>query len=107
MPEFLVLELLKYVNLGVHLLTMWYVLSQLKRGHITAWVWREAWMWLSIAMGFQLIYRIADIWEEPTYWRLVLAGPTTFFLLLGFARLSRLLRTRLVQPVVEKDDQHD
>jgi len=107
MPEYLVLELLKYANLGVHLLAMWYVISQLRRGHITAWVWREAWMWLSLAMCFLLVYRIADIWEEATYWRLVLAGPTTFFLLLGFARLSRLLRTHLPKQVLHKDDHHD
>jgi hypothetical protein len=107
MPELLALELLKYANLGIHVLAMWYVISQLRRGSITAWIWREAWICLSLAMCCMLIYRIADIWEEATYWRLILAAPNTFFLFLGFARLSRLLRTHLSKQVYHKDDHHD
>lgn len=96
MPEFPVLELFKYTNLIVHCLATWCVLHQLRRGHITAWVWREAWIWLLLAMGIILIYRVVDLWEEATNWRLLLAGPMDFCLLLGFARLARLLHRHAI-----------
>jgi len=104
MPEFPVLELFKYTNLAIHILATWYVSRQLRSGHITAWVWREAWIWLLLAMGIILIYRVADLWEDATNWRLLLAGPMDLCLLLGFARLSRLLQTHVVVTIQPKGD---
>ncbi len=85
------LSLLKYVNLCVHLVTLWYVLRQLFWSQMTVWVWREAWLCLSLAMGFILVFRLGDFYEDSTHWRLLVASPMSLCFLLGFYRLARLL----------------
>ncbi len=85
------LALLKYVNLGIHLVTCWYVLRQLFWSRLTVWVWKEAWLSLSVAMGFILVFRIGDFYDESTHWRLLVASPMSLCFLLGFYRLARLL----------------
>ncbi len=101
------LQILKIVNLAIHLTATWYVTRQLWKGQITAWIWREAWLCILVAMLLMIPFRIADFYESPTYWRLILATPMTALLFLGFYRLARLLRRSSIVNIpqrVKKDN---
>lgn len=88
------LHLLKYANIIIHVGAIWFVARQLYHSTITVWIWREGWICILCSMIIILFYRIADLYGESTSWRLILAGPMTFFFLLGFMRLARLVREK-------------
>lgn len=85
--------LAKITNLLLHLLTMFYIGRQFFFPYPFP-AWRQAWGYLFFAMACILVFRIDDLFQPVTYWRMLLGLPMTTALFCGF-RLKAQIYQRI------------
>lgn len=80
------------LNLALHLLVLRCIVRQLRWPYPFG-TWTRAWIALLVAWSGILVFRIADLFAPPTYWRMLLACPMTLGLWYGMHQLAMIFRT--------------